>query len=94
MVLWQEEAYTRTDENGSPVSFVSLGRSEKIMSILIWTLTVFLQEAYKERERRVGRKWKFMSRSDAQLYSVTGSDPSTYFRSFIFPDRMAGLDSF
>lgn len=50
MVLWQEEAYTRTDENGSPVSF----------------------EAYKERERNIHRKWKFMSKSDAQLYSVTG----------------------
>ena len=33
MVLWQEEAYTRTDENGFPVSFVSLGHPEKILSI-------------------------------------------------------------
>lgn len=33
MVLWQEEAYTRTDENGFPVSFVSPDRSEKILSI-------------------------------------------------------------
>ena len=33
MVLWQEEAYTRTDENGFPVSFVSLGHPEEILSI-------------------------------------------------------------
>ena len=43
-----------------------------------------LQEAYKERERKIGRKWKFMSKSDAQLYSVTGSDPLNYSRSFTF----------
>ena len=40
MVLWQEEAYTRTDENGSPVSFVSLGHHEEILSVrnghLLW----------------------------------------------------------
>ena len=53
-----------------------------------------LQEAYKERERKIGRKWRFMSKSDAQLYSVTGSDPLTYLRLLISPNRMAGLDSF
>ena len=35
MVLWQEEAYTRTDENGFPVSFVSPGRPEEMLSIQI-----------------------------------------------------------
>lgn len=59
-----------------------------------WTLTVILQEAYKERERKIGRKWSFMSKSDAQLYSVTGLDPSSYLRSLMVPNKMAGLDSF
>lgn len=29
MVLWQEEAYTRTDENGDPITFVSLRHALK-----------------------------------------------------------------
>ncbi|KAL9128382.1 MAG: hypothetical protein Q9217_002936 [Psora testacea] len=51
MVLWHEDAYTRTDENGDPLSF----------------------ERYKQREgEQHGGRWSFMSKSDAQIYSVTG----------------------
>ncbi|KAL6720308.1 hypothetical protein ACLMJK_002229 [Lecanora helva] len=49
MVLWHEDAYTRTDENGNPISL----------------------EQYKNRQPESGR-WQFMTKDDAQLYSVTG----------------------
>ena len=42
-----------------------------------------LQEAYKERERNLRRRWKFMSKSDAQLYSITGSEQSISLRLLI-----------
>ena len=53
-----------------------------------------LQEAYKDRERNLRRRWKFMSKSDAQLYSVAGSEQSSYLISLVFPNSIAGLDSF
>ncbi|KAL9099549.1 MAG: hypothetical protein Q9163_004969 [Psora crenata] len=51
MVLWDENAYTRTDQDGLPLSF----------------------ERYKQREgERDVSRWSFMSKVDAQMYSVTG----------------------
>lgn len=41
MVLWQEEAYTRTDKNGDPVSFVGCpDLSERLRSIWVEELTM------------------------------------------------------
>ncbi|KAL8789818.1 MAG: hypothetical protein Q9195_006652 [Heterodermia aff. obscurata] len=50
MVLWQEEAYTRTDAAGNPLSFGQ----------------------YVEQAPRTSR-WQWMTKSDAQLYAVTGA---------------------
>ena len=67
MVLWQEEAYTRKDENGQPVSFVS---SLSAM-FPVRTLTAAYQEDYKRRKPG-NRRFPFMTQRDLHLYSVTG----------------------
>ena len=68
MVLWQEEAYTRKDEHGQPVSFVGSTWATLPSQYLPNTY----QEDYKRRKRGGGGRFQFMTRSDLQLYSITG----------------------
>ena len=67
MVLWQEEAYTRKDENGQPISFVSTLPQRPTHADLLSAY----QEEYKRRKPN-NRRFQFMTQSDLQLYSVTG----------------------
>lgn len=93
MVFWQEEAYTRTDEDGNPVSFVRPSRPQGNLRSR-WTLIEVFQEAYKEREQKLGGRWQCMTKSDVQLYSITGSDLSEYLRKIQFADITTAWDSF
>ena len=67
---WEEEAYSRTDADGNPVSMVilkySLLRKHELR-------LEFGQVEYEEKalEKRLSR-WHIMSKGDLSLYAMTG----------------------
>jgi hypothetical protein len=64
---WEEEAYTRKDKDGNPISLVSLDIVDKEPE-----LTASKIEYEKiALEKKLG-KWHIMSRGDATLFAITG----------------------